>query len=142
MQASIGSAQSTPMLPSMSASEAPPPSKRSKATKLRLFNEAMDAGCTPLEASMRAGINPSTACKWAKMRNADTSDIPSKDQLVVSLFNSYKEADTPYRANLAKRIVEMLGYQAQKNAVDSDRIATKPIRDLVIAWWAESNSPM
>lgn len=115
----------------------PDPADRSIAVKRRLFTAAIEAGCTQREASRRAGINESTASRWVKRGREERSDLPSKERIVSDLFSEYLKADTPYKANLAKRIFEAMGFAMRAQADDTNRHPTRELRELVITWWNE-----
>lgn len=106
-----------------------------------IYAEAIKAGCKNSEASRRAGINPNTGVRWRRKMLRGDSDIPSKDVLVADLFKEYTRADTPYKANLAKRIFEAMGFAMRAQSDDTNRHPTRELRDLVITWWNERPAP-
>lgn len=133
--------KSIPPLPP-SASSPPEPRSRDLAFKKAIYAEAIKAGCRNVEASRRAGVTPTTGSKWGKQLRQGESELPSKTSLLDDLFKSYSEARPATKAVIAKRICDMLGWDAAKKADDSDRIAKAPLRDLVVAWVSERETHM
>lgn len=124
---------STPPPPSI-----PPAADLTRGQKRTLFFEALERGDLILEASQLAGVSVATGSRWANEGEKKASKgIPSKEGLIVSLFQAYTQAKPSSKANLAKRICDMLGYDMRAQDSDNTRSASAPLRDLVIAWATE-----
>jgi transposase-like protein len=113
----------------------PPPAKRTRGEKRRIFFDALASGDRINEASRRAGISIATASRWANQVGKKVTDaLPSKDELVGDLFKAYMRAGVAHKASIAKRIFEAMGFAMRVQADETQRSASAPLRDVVITW--------